>query len=364
MKRQKDFKSSTRIFRLAALLFLLLIFDTNAFSQNTDPKLSALRKQFAVKYLHPEAHFALAQYYLDKNDKLQAYLIIEYARRYRFSEKDFDPAFVKFFGDNSAEPDEKAKNLFETGFALLKAEKENEVLTADKKNQAEKLIVEAAKLAPKSAFIQSWTGRFFYRVKSDDARALNYYYNAYFLDPHAYDTEYAEARIRKIALPIADAKFAEMLKSGKSLAEISTDANALIVENAIGEMGKNWKKEYIKPLLDCMSNDDSVARWSAFSVLVKNADATFDEMLTALTTDADFRKRGLAAYALIARRKEKSFDTLKKMLTDKAELIRFDALSALALQGGTAEFEILKAHRKVETNATLQQMIDKTLQNK
>ena len=355
IKNQRYFRQSKQIIRFFVLICLYILFTNAVFSQNSDPKLSELRKQFAVNYLKPEAHFALAQYYLDKDNKLQAFFIMEYARRYRFSEKDFDTAFKKFFGENSAEPDGKAKEAFEEAYRLLK----------DKKlAEAEQSFVKAAKLAPNSALIQTWVGRFFFKAKSNNAQALPYYFNAYFLDPHAYETEYVESRIRNISLPDADARFAELIKNGKSLAEISTDANPLIVGKAVGQMAEQWKKEYVKILLECMSNDDSLVRWFAFTVIYKNADASFDQTLSALLNDKDLRKRGLAAYAIVERWKEKSCGVLKKMLADDADLIRFDALSALALGGGEPGLEILQSHRKVETNATLKELIDRALQKK
>lgn len=343
------------IFKFFALIFLSLTAAGGAFSQSSDTKILALRHQFAVRYLQPEAHFALAQYYLDKNDKLQAFLIVEYARRYRFAEKDFNSAFVKFFGDNSPEPSVEAKRSFEKGYDLLKQNKTDE---------AEKSLVEAAKLAPKSGFIQGWVGRFFFKVKADNAQALKYYYNAYFLDPDAYETEFVESRIRNIEIPLADAKFTELVINGKSLAEISTNANALIVGNAVEQMGKQWKKEYTKPLLECLSNDDSLVRWFAFTTIFKNAGVSADQFIIELQNDRDLRKRGLAAYALIESQKKKSFPALQKMLLDKAELVRFDALSALALAGKDDGLEILKTHLKVETSQYLKDLINKTLEKK
>lgn len=352
---QMNFQQRNRIVKFFLLICSCFIFTDATVSQTTDTKLVELRKQFAVNYLKPEAHFALAKYYLDKGDKLQAFFIMEYARRYRFSREDFDAAFVKYFGDNSPEPADEAKAAFEEAYRLLKQ---------NKLDEAEKSFVKAAKLAPKSGFIQGWVGRFFYKAKVNSAQALPFYFDAYFLDPHAYETEYVESRIQNISRADADVQFAELVKTGKSLAEISTDANPLIVSKAVEQMSKQWKKEYVKILLEAMSNDDSVVRWMAFMLIYKNADASFDETLSALLNDKDLRKRGLAAYAVVERWQDKRFEILKKMLADDAELIRFDALSALALQGGETGLEILKAHQKVETNPRLKELINKTLQPK
>jgi hypothetical protein len=348
---QMSFPKSHRIVKFFLLICSYFIFTNAAFSQTVDPKLVELRRQFAVNYLKPEAHFKLARYYLDKGDKLQAFFIMEYARRYRFSQKDFDAAFKNFFGDNSPEPSNEAKDAFEEAYRLLKE---------NKMDEAERSFVKAAKLAPKSGFIQGWVGRFFYKAKANSAQALPFYFESYFLDPHAYETEYVESRIRNISLAAAEIQFTELIKSGKSLAEISADANPLIVSKAIEQMAKQWKKEYVKTLLEAMSNDDSLVRWMAFTAIYKNADASFDETLSGLLNDKDLRKRGLAAYAVVERWKDKRFEILKKMLADNAELIRFDALSALALQGGETGREILKAHQKLETNPRLKELIDKT----
>ncbi len=52
------------------------------------------------------------------------------------------------------------------------------------------------------------------------------------------------------------------------------------------------------------------------------------------------------------------------MLAAAADLIRFDAVSSLALGGVEPGLEILQSHRKVETNATLKELIDRALQKK
>jgi hypothetical protein len=352
---RKPFFRSGSIIRFLSLVILCFAASTYVFSQTADQKLIELRKQFAVNYLKPESHFALARYYLDKGNKVQAFFIMEYARRYRFSREDFDAAFKKYFGENSAEPDAKAKEIFEEAYRLLKE---------NKLDEAERAFVKAAELAPKSAVIQTWVGRFFHKAKQNDAQALPFYFNAYFLDPHAYETEFVESRIRNICVAAAETRFAELTKSGKSLAEISNDENPLIVNRALDRMAKQWKKEYVGIFLNAMSNDDSITRWGAFATIYKNADTSFDETLSSLLNDKDTRKRGLAAYAVVERWKEKRFEILKKMLNDDAELIRFDALSALALQGEETGLEILKEHRKVENNSILRKLIDETLQPK
>lgn len=352
---QTRVQSRNFLIKFFVLICLNFIFTNAYFSQTPDPKLLELRNRFAVDYLKPEAHFALSRYYLEKGNKVQAFYILEYARRYRFSEEVFDSAFVKFFGDNSPEPSDEAKDNFEEAYRLL---------NKNKTDEAEKFFIKAANLAPKSGMIHGWVGRFYLKVKKDNDKALKYYYDAYFLDPHAYDTEYAESRIRNIIYPAAEVRFKELVKAGKSLPELSKDENPLIVMRAMEAMIKNWKPEYSQFLYGCLENDDSMVRWAAFTILNKNPDISRDELILKLTDDGDLRKKGLAAYAIVERGKEKDFEILKEMLADKAELIRFDAVSALVLKGGEKGKEILREHQKVEVNPLLKDMLNQELQKK
>lgn len=350
--KQNNYVLLFKVFLLAGLYFLSA---SGTFSQTNDQKLAELRTRFAVNYLKPEAHFALAKYYLDKNDKTQAFLILEYARRYRFDEKDFNASYEKFFGNHSAEPSDEAKSAFE---------KASRLQTEGKFDEAEPLFVKAAELSPESAFIQTWVGRFYYRTKPDTAKALQFYFNAYFLDPNAYDTEYAESRIHNIAAADADAKFKELLNSGKSLPEIAADPNPIIAGKAVVKMSAQWKKEYVEPLLKCLESDDSILRWAAFSTIIVNADGSTNALIKSLSTDSDLRKRGLALYALVEFQKNKSFPTIRKMLKEKADLIRFDAVSALFQAGGQAGRAILLEHQKVEPNPLLKKLISQELTSK
>lgn len=68
-------------------------------AQAQDQQLVLLRQQLALNYLEPEPHMALVKYYLNKGDRLQAYYLLEYARRGRFPREQFDRAFLKAFGE-------------------------------------------------------------------------------------------------------------------------------------------------------------------------------------------------------------------------------------------------------------------------
>lgn len=87
-------------FMLACLL-LSGCHEPEARAQSTN--LADLQRAYAMRYLEPEPHMALAKYYFDHGDRIEAFFITETARRSRFEEKIFNPAFYRAFDgfDNS-----------------------------------------------------------------------------------------------------------------------------------------------------------------------------------------------------------------------------------------------------------------------
>ena len=172
MIQPNDFK---RYFLLAGLFFVFAGFVAG---QTENAKLTQPRRQLAAEYMQPAPHLALAKYYWQKGDRLQAFYISEYARRARFPEPVFNQAFAAAFSgavrfsnapvgmswlDESkqtvptppAATDKQATEIFNRAAAMQKQ---------GNLKQAEGLFVKAAQLAPESVEIQAWTGRFFYRT--------------------------------------------------------------------------------------------------------------------------------------------------------------------------------------------------------
>ena len=358
-------------FVIAVLFFAFAAFAT---AQTGNTKLTQLRRQLAMEYMQPAPHLALAKYYWQKGDRLQAFYISEYARMARFPEPIFNQAFASAFSgaaryssapvamswlDESKtvaptpqKDDKQATDTFEKAIAMQKL---------GKLKQAEDLFVKAAELAPESIEIQSWTGRFFYKVKTDNPRALEYYLNAYFLSPHAYETEFVESRIRKINWEAAEIKFAQLLQSGVSLTQITDDPNPTVVLMALERMSVQWKPEYLEAAVENMKHDDETLRWQATEAVMKNVTRSFDKTLESLLQDEDLRRRGLAAYIAAHLWKQESFPILQNMLNEKAQLLRFDALSSLIIEASPQAFKIISEHRQNEPDAKLKELIDKSL---
>lgn len=223
--------------------------------------------------------------------------------------------------------------------------------------KAEEAFVKAAELSPKSELVQTWVGRFFFKAKPDNRRALEYYLNAYFLNPHAYETEYVESRIRRIVGQLASEKFAEQTRAGVSLIDMLADSDPRVVSYTLDQMSENCLPTYVAPVVQLMRHPSAGLRWEATQLLKTKVDNSFDAQLKALLKDDDPRKRGLAAYIAVYRWKGNSFGILKGLLTEESQLVRFDAISALLMEGGPAGRKVALAHAAREPNATLKKLI-------
>ena len=336
---------------LILFVFLVLIAFESVPAQGTDPRLLQLRYQLAMGYVDPGPHMALAKYFWQKGDRLQAFLLLEYARRTRFPEAQFNQAFQKEFGGPRGQS-KQGEVAFNKAIELQRA--------GDTK-QAEEYFVKAAELSPNSVQIQSWVGRFFFKVKKNDQRALQFYLNAYFLDPHAYETEFVESRIRTINFDEASLRYRLLMQQGASLEEILKHPNPTVSVLALEYVSGAWQPTYIKPLLAQMSHDDELVRWLATEAIFKNVDRSFDETLKALLRHDDLRIRGLALYMAAHLWKQQSFDLLRTMLREDAQLLRFDAIASLAKEGGSEGRRILLARRSVEPHPALREWIDISL---
>jgi tetratricopeptide (TPR) repeat protein len=450
----------------ALALALCCLAQTNApATPAQDSTLERLREDYAMRYLEPEPHMALAKYFRDRGDRLAAFWVLESARRERFEEQEFNVAFRKYFlgekpFDNSREAESKlladlardpksqdalhdladiyisrkeyakaeqylAKLIalrpdsFDDVDALAEvfrredkdadagtltrewarlhpetpeayrfraaqfSEKELDKAAAllseaaakfpreasfpfalaglrlheDKLKEAEALYLRAAELAPDSSHIQAWVGRFFFKAAPDDRRALDHYLGAYLLDPHAYETEFVESRIHKLHLRLAEASFLEQQKRGVPLAKLLEDPDPFVVIRAIHELDKPWKSEHFKTLVELMAHDDGSVRWEATELLKAKADDSFDPTLTALLQDKDLRRRGLAAYVAVHRWHERSFDHMRRMLREDAQLLRFDAVSALVIEGGPEGRKLALEQAAREQHPKLKKML-------
>ncbi len=450
----------------AARFVIVLLFALPLPLRAQDPALEKLRKDLAEHYVDAPPHMALARYFHAKGNRIQAFRLLESARRSVLSQEQFDEAFGRaFLGrepfDNSKEaeaallkkraqkpqsaqwavkladihisraewqkareylaeaiklepqnftyvgvmsevflqegkpqesaqviqtylvkyPESKealsrridplmnenpaeARKLLAEGLAKFPQESQFVFNMAvllqneQKLKEAEDHFVRAASLAKDSPHIQGWTARFFLKVKDDPAKALDYYLSAYFLDPHFYDSEHAERRVWTISLSIGQEKYEGLQGEKKSLEEIARDQDALIVGMAIDEMGKHWDPKFTKPVLEALGHVDEYVRGKALRALMANEGKSFDNDLKALLTGNDPWKRGMAAYFAVKRWGKEGITAVKPWLNEDAQLLRYDALSALLQYGGEDGRKIVREHAGHEKNPLLKTWIE------
>jgi Tfp pilus assembly protein PilF len=432
-----------------------------------DPELTRLQREWAVRFLEPVPHMELAKYFRAKGNRIQAFYTLENARRNRFDTKEFDDAFLRYFGgfsplDNSKAEEAKYLNLrrsapddikiifhladiyvsradyasaepllrlildkdpehFSSVAALAeiyrrqnKPDKEKEILADFEKNyptaassyimqirrlmdsepakarklldeavirypndgnfwfymavladrekqivEAEQHFIKAAELEKNSVTIQGYTAAFFRAEKRDNKTALDYYLNTYFLDPHAHIDGFAEAKISSLNYELSRAKVEKHLADGNNFEDLLADPNPIVVALTIGKIAEKWDTSKIDLLVGLMRHNDSAVRWYAMEALKTKVRAqTFDKRLMELLRADDLRVRGLAAYIAVHLWKERSFPELRKMLDDEAQVLRFDAVSALLMEGGVEGKKIVLQHKSKEPSVPLRKMIE------
>lgn len=270
--------------------------------------------------------------------------------------------------DRAAEPLEQdpsqARAILEKGIELHPADavlhfQLGAALQREGKDEAAgKRFEEAASLGPEIAHIQGWTGRFFLKVLKDREKALKYYLNAYFLDPHFYDTEYAESRIRDLAWELAEAQFTQRIDSGETVVELLADSHPVILEMALEKAKESWRQEYMDAVVRLLAHDDIAVRWKATELLLEVADKDFDDTLRGLLEGPDGRVRGLACYLATKLWGKEGVVITAQRLQSPIVLVRFDAISALILHGGPEGMQVLRQYRETETHPRLREILD------
>jgi hypothetical protein len=86
-------------YQLAILIWILVASSCAVRSegspvQSQNPSIIELRAEYAMRFLEPAPHMALAKYFRDKGNRLEAFYILETARRSRLEEDEFNQAFA------------------------------------------------------------------------------------------------------------------------------------------------------------------------------------------------------------------------------------------------------------------------------
>jgi hypothetical protein len=91
-------------------------------------------------------------------------------------------------------------------------------------------------------------------------------------------------------------------------------------------------------------DDDVTLRWNAMKLIADHGGPSIDARLQQLEGDPDLRARGMALYVVAKTRGEKALPTLRESLKSDSGLIRFDAVSALLMYGGTTGRDVVQEY--------------------
>ena len=224
------------------------------------------------------------------------------------------------------------------------------LLSEGKSNEADAEFRRVAELDPESAERQGNVGGYFLKTRERPGDAFPYYLNAYFLDPHYYDWEYAESRIRKISYEQGEQTFGNFRKKHRSLAEIAALDDPVILGMVLDEMKEHWSDDYVTPLARLLRSDDPNLRANATDALMKHPSKQVTALEAKLEKDDDLRVHSTVLYLIPGADQSHAVARLKAYLSDPADLIRFDAASTLIEQCGPEGMAAVVAARDKEPN--------------
>jgi len=236
-----------------------------------------------------------------------------------------------------------AKRLVKEALAAYPGECElyaqrGQIFAAEGKGaEAERYLLQAVQLCPERARLHATLGSFAMLMKRDPVQALDHYLDAYFRDPNHHDGDYVDARIRALSSSLAEALVGKRhgtCNSAACLAEMLRDDNPAITRWALAHADSAWGPELERPLLSLLGHDDPDARAGAMLLLAKHADEDFNLRLGALLGSTDPRRLGMGAHLAVRLQGREGRASVKVLLEHPDELVRFDVITALALEGG------------------------------
>ncbi len=226
----------------------------------------------------------------------------------------------------------------------------------DGAEKAEPLFVRAATLAPTSAHVQGWVGRFFLKAREQPERSLPYYLRAYLLQPDFYDTESVHSRIRRYAPQQARAAFAQQ---GEDVAWALRQTDPLQASAGLDVLFRTWDARHLPAVMALMAHDDERVSAGAMQLLQKHADrSALEAPVRALLADASPRRRGLAAYLAVHLWGKDAFPMMQALFAEKEDLLRYDAISALLMSGDREARALATAQLEREPGAGFKSMLE------
>lgn len=314
-----------------------------------------LRNDTAIRYTVPGPHLKLARYHYDVGNKLQGFYIAEKARR-MFGDEEFTPAFHEVAAlrldyssiTNQTElapycrehPDSIEARLLAVDKMLKERPKAKESVQA-----LEKLLAEF----PQHVGPRAMAAWYFLKTKRDYEKALALYLDLYFFNPHHYDGEYAEFRIKQIVSDQKQSWWKVRNKSGAHLKDwVSSEMNPRVLDKFIQESRADWKAALVPVMMALLDNDDPDIQSGALHTLLAHPRDVPEVEIVAMLKEQDLIKRGMSAFLVVKCLPETEFTMLQDNLESSIELVQIDTIQALAGLGGVEGLRYLKAHKPAQ----------------
>ena len=324
-----------------------------------------LRNDTAVHYFEPESHLKLARYHYDLGHKIQAFYISEYARKV-FGDEKFDQVF-----DKVAAVKMKVSPQFEDETEFSKycqahpgspeacawglGEKLKIPMLGP--SGADNLIQEALSKYPQHLIFKSMAARYYLKAQKDEEKALPLYVDLYFNDPHFYDGEFAEGRVKQISSARKGLWWSERVKSGEPFAQLcKAEDNPRVFDVATDHARKQWDSSMVQGMLTLLDNDDPSVQASALHTLLAHPDDIADEVVRKMLTEKDYIKRAMASFLVMKCLGDAEYALLKDNLDCGIDLVQLDTIQALGQMGGPKGIAFLKSHPPAKASDRMKDM--------
>jgi hypothetical protein len=313
---------------------------------------AALRNDTAAHHTTPVSHLRLAQHHYALSNKVQAFYIAEYARR-MFGDDDFTPAFhdvaavkliTAYARTNEAEMSQYAREHPDSLEGRLLA-MDQLLKERPKSKQAVQALEALLDRYPRHVGPKAVAARYFNKVNRDEVRALDLYIDLYFFDPHYYDGEYAEFRIKQIVSDHRESWWKARNKRHVPLKQwVTEEKNPRVLDGVIEQARSRWEASLAPVMLAMMDNDDPSIQSAALHTLLAHPRDVSKSEISAILKGDDLVKRGMAAFLLVKCVTNADFTTLQDNLNSGVELVQIDTIQALGQISGASGLNYLKAH--------------------
>jgi len=322
-----------------------------------------LRNETAIHYDEPSAHLRLARYHYDLGNKVQAFYIAEFARKMSGDEK-FTPVFEKVAAikllESPSFKDEAALRRYcqkhpDSVEAQLQALDSDLKSSAAGTNGAAQSLERILARFPRHVGPKAVAAKFYLKTGLDEERALALYIELYFQDPHYYDGEYAESRIKGITSKHKEAWWTACKQSGRPLKQlVAEEKNPRALDAAADQANEKWEASLVPVMLTMLDNDDPTVQTNALQLLCWHPeDLTEKETVRAMLKDDDLVKRAMAAFLVVNCLGPTEYPLLQENLDSGIKLVQLDAIQALASADNPKGREYLKAHPPAKASKDL-----------